>query len=116
MTVTETAMHDEEFQNWQWSQDADAPPVICEMQSKRPVATLHACSDEKALVRAALIAAAPGMYATLKAVLEVLRMMAQEEKGQPAGLAAEDMIPAVEHALAGAGFMGEVWPALLVGE
>lgn len=109
-------MHDEQFQNWQWTQDAGQPPVVCEMQSKRPVAMLYACDDEKALVRASLIAAAPGMYATLKAVLEVLRMMAQEEAGQPAGLAAEDMIPAVEHALAGADFMGEVSPSALVGE
>lgn len=104
------------FQEWAWTQEPTRPPVVCESSSKRPVATLSSCSEDKVLARAALIAAAPAMYATLRAVLEVLQVMAQREGGQPAGLAAQDMIPAVEHTLAGADFMGEITPAKLLGD
>jgi hypothetical protein len=105
-----------EFQNWMFTIDPDGTPVVMEYSGHRlPIATLHKSSEEKMQVRAALIAAAPGLYSTLKSVLDVLQVMAHEEDGQPAGLAAQDMIPAVEGALAGADFMGEITPGKLSG-
>lgn len=104
-----------EFQNWTFTQEPNGPLIVHDL-SKRPVATLAKCNAKKALPRAALIAAAPGLYDTLRAVHEVFCMMAENEGNSPAGLAAQDMIPLVENALAGADFMGKITPSLLVGQ
>lgn len=103
-----------EFQNWMFTQEPDGPIVVHDL-SKRAVATLEKCIARKALPRAALIAAAPGLYDTLQTVLDVFRVIAQHEGSNPAGLAARDMIPVVEGVLAGADFMGKISPSLLVG-
>lgn len=101
-------------QYWMWEQEPDGEPVVCD-SSRRPIAALNGCDADKALVRASLIAAAPALYETLNAVADVLREMAKEEKGRPAGLAAQDLMPVVENTLAGANFMGPVTPDKLVG-
>jgi hypothetical protein len=101
------------FQNWKWTMDSNGFPIIWDL-SDFPIASLQPCSEDKALIRAALIASTPGLYDTLKSALDVFRVIAEKDVG-PASLAARDMIPSLESALAAANFMGPIEPDQLLG-
>ncbi len=102
-----------QFENWSWSMDSDGVAVIKD-RSGNAIASLHACGEKKAFARAALIASAPGLFDTLQSTLVLFRVMADQDEG-PAALAANDMIPVLESALAAAEMMGSVTPAKLAG-
>lgn len=62
---------------------------------------------EKTAIRAALIAASPGMYDALLGVLEVFQVIA-EHGDEPSSLAAQDMLPVIESAIEAANGFGAV--------
>jgi len=101
------------FQNWKWTMESGGFTIIRDL-SDFPIASLRPCSEEKALIRAALITSEPGLYDTLKSSLDVFRVMAEKDVG-PASLAARDMIPSLESALAAADFMEPIEPDQLLG-
>jgi hypothetical protein len=83
-----------------------SPPVVRDL-ANNAIATIHASSDETAMVRAGLIASTPALLESVAASLEVFRAIAEHAE-EPANLAAQDMIPVLESALSAASFMGPV--------
>ncbi|MFA7096724.1 MAG: hypothetical protein WC383_09630 [Gammaproteobacteria bacterium] len=100
-------MDEPQIMNWKvvWEADEQAP-VVRDVEGN-PIATIHPASDEKMLARAGLIAAAPGLFDALTGALEVFRVMAEQAE-EPASLAAQDMIPVLESALAAANFLAPI--------
>lgn len=88
--------------------------IICD-QSNLKIASIAGTSKDKMLARASLIAAAPDLYESVDLALQVFKVMAKHADGE-AALAAQDMIPALESALAAANFLEEITPEKLVGQ
>lgn len=95
-----------------WESDGENPMIFD--QGDHQIASIAGASKEKMLARAGIIAAAPDLYEAVDLALQVFNVMALHGVGD-AALAAQDMIPALESALAGANFLGEITPEKLLG-
>lgn len=102
------------IENWKVTWDSQGSPQIRDLDDHL-IATIHDASEDKALARSSLIAAAPGLFDAVIGALEVFQAIAEHAEG-PAALAAGDYIPALESALEGAHFLAQVTPEALVGE
>jgi len=83
-------------------------------QQNNVIATITADTNERALARAGLIAAAPELYEMTSLVLMVFEAMALSND-ENAVAAAADMIPPIESVLDGAAFLGVPTPQMLTG-
>jgi hypothetical protein len=88
-------------------------PTVCD-EANNVVATVHGNSPKLMLARAGFIAATPELFDAVRVALMVFRVMA-EHGDDKAALGAADMIPALESALDGASFLGEITPEVLNG-
>ena len=107
---------DEELQSAVWKivwPCRGAAPVIKDFHDNA-IATIAEASDEKMSGRAQIVAAAPDLYETIVAALQVFRVIAEYGEGQSVD-AAQDMIPVLESALDHANFPDPISADLLVG-
>jgi hypothetical protein len=80
--------------------------IVCDNDDNK-IAVIAKASESKQFARAGIIAAAPALYEAVIATLWVFRVMAEHGSG-PAALAAQDMIPSLESAVAAAIFWGRL--------
>ena len=99
---------------WHLEMGADDSSVFVKDRAKNVIANIYASSEEKALVRASLIASAPALLDATIGALEVFRVIAEHAE-EPSNLAAQDMIPVLEYALMAANLLGPITDGLLEG-
>lgn len=99
---------------WHLEMRADDSSVFVKDQANNVIANIFASSEEKALVRASLIASAPALLGATIGALEVFRVIAEHAE-EPSNLAAQDMIPVLESALMTASMLGAITDELLEG-
>lgn len=99
--------------NWHVSWSRDEPSKVLD-EANNLIATVAGEPERRALARAGLIAATPALYDAVEAALIVFRAMAAHGDEKFAAVGAE-MIPAMESALEGANFLGEITPEVLSG-
>ncbi len=98
---------------WHTAMEADSLPVIRD-QKGNLIATIHGHSLSNRLSRAGLVMSAPAWLDALIGALDVLHHLAEGPPVQ-ARLAARDMIPVLESALAAANMLGTIYQADLIG-